>query len=121
MLDIIKITPYIKILNSNQESAVNLAVIFEIYFCINENGAHFFGIDFFPQGRQLFWVRFPDSADRLATIRQFCENNQLKVTIAQCLPFTDEGVQEAFRLQMNRRTVGKIVVEMVPNADKVEG
>jgi hypothetical protein len=29
------------------------------------------------------------------------------------MPFTEQGVQEAFRLQMSRRTVGKIVIEMV--------
>ncbi|CAF4320549.1 unnamed protein product, partial [Adineta steineri] len=65
----------------------------------------FFGIDWFTMGRQLFWVRFPDSTKRLESLRQFCENNQLKVTIANRVPFTDEGIQEAFRLQMSRRTV----------------
>ncbi|CAF1139035.1 unnamed protein product [Rotaria sp. Silwood1] len=43
---------------------------------------------------------------RLESLRQFCEANQLKVTIANRMPFTEEGIQEAFRLQMNRRTVG---------------
>ncbi|CAF0925823.1 unnamed protein product [Adineta steineri] len=73
----------------------------------------FFGIDWFTMGRQLFWVRFPDSTKRLESLRQFCENNQLKVTIANRVPFTEEGIQEAFRLQMSRRTVGKIVIEIV--------
>jgi NADPH:quinone reductase-like Zn-dependent oxidoreductase len=73
----------------------------------------FFGIDWFTKGRQLFWVRFPDSAKRLESLRQFCEANQLKVTIANRMPFTEEGIQEAFHLQMSRRTVGKIVIEVV--------
>jgi NADPH:quinone reductase-like Zn-dependent oxidoreductase len=73
----------------------------------------FFGIDFFSKGRQLLWVRFPDSAKRLESLCQFCEANQFKVTIANRMPFTEQGVQEAFRLQMSRRTVGKIVIEMV--------
>jgi NADPH:quinone reductase-like Zn-dependent oxidoreductase len=73
----------------------------------------FFGIDCFSKGRQLFWVRFPDSAKRLESLCQFCEANQLKVTIANRMPFTEQGLQEAFRLQMSRRTVGKIVIEMV--------
>ncbi|CAF3139377.1 unnamed protein product [Rotaria sp. Silwood2] len=72
----------------------------------------FFGVNCFSPGRQLFWVRFPDSAKRLNLLRQFCEANQIKVRIANCMPFTEEGVQEAFRLQMNRRTVGKIVIEI---------
>ena len=73
----------------------------------------FFGIDWFTKGRQLFWVRFPNSASRLELLRKFCETNQLKVTIADRLPFTQEGVQEAFHLQMSRRTVGKIVIDIV--------
>ncbi|UJR18633.1 hypothetical protein I4U23_005541 [Adineta vaga] len=73
----------------------------------------FFGIDCFTKGRQLFWVRFPNSAKRLELLRQFCEANQLKVTIANRLPFTEDGIREAFRLQMTRRTVGKIVIEIV--------
>ena len=73
----------------------------------------FFGIDWFPKGRQLFWVRFQDSARRLELLRQFCEANQLKVTIANRVPFTEEGIQEAFRLQMSRRIVGKIVIEIL--------
>ncbi|CAF3448326.1 unnamed protein product [Rotaria sp. Silwood1] len=73
----------------------------------------FFGIDWFANGRQLFWVRFPDSTRRLESLRQFCEANQLKVAIANRMPFTEEGIQEAFRLQMNRRTVGKIIIEMI--------
>jgi NADPH:quinone reductase-like Zn-dependent oxidoreductase len=73
----------------------------------------FFGVDCFSKGRQLFWVRFPDSAKRLESLCQFCEASQLKVTIANRMPFTEQGLQEAFRLQMSRRTVGKIVIEMV--------
>lgn len=73
----------------------------------------FFGIDWFATGRQLFWVRFLNSAGRLELLRQFCETNQLKVTIANRVPFTEEGIQEAFRLQMSRRTVGKIIIEIV--------
>jgi NADPH:quinone reductase-like Zn-dependent oxidoreductase len=73
----------------------------------------FFGVDCFSKGRQLFWVRFPNSAKRLESLCQFCEANQLNVTIANRMPFTEQGLQEAFRLQMSRRTVGKIVIEMV--------
>lgn len=73
----------------------------------------FFGVNCFAKGRQLFWVRFPDSTKRLELLRQYCENNQLKVTIANRVPFTEKGIQEAFRLQMSRRIVGKIVIEIV--------
>ena len=73
----------------------------------------FFGIDWFKNGRQLFWVRFPNSANRLASLRRFCEADQLKVTIANRMPFTEEGVQEAFGSQLSRRTVGKIVIDIV--------
>ncbi|CAF3293166.1 unnamed protein product [Rotaria socialis] len=72
----------------------------------------FLGVDCFSSGRQLFWVRFPDSAKRLNSLRRFCEAKQIKVKIANCVPFTEEGVQEAFRLQMNRRVVGKIVIKI---------
>ncbi|CAF1643846.1 unnamed protein product, partial [Didymodactylos carnosus] len=65
----------------------------------------FFGVNCFSKGRLLFWVRFPDSTQRLESLRQFCEANQLKVAIANRMLFTDEGVQEAFRLQMSRRAV----------------
>jgi NADPH:quinone reductase-like Zn-dependent oxidoreductase len=73
----------------------------------------FLGIGWFRKGRQLFWVRFPDSAKRLESLRRLCEANQLKVTIAHRMPFTEEGIQEVFRLQMSRRTVGKIIIEIV--------
>jgi NADPH:quinone reductase-like Zn-dependent oxidoreductase len=73
----------------------------------------FFGIGWFTMGRQLFWVRFLDSSKRLESLRQFCEANQLKVTIDNRMPLTEGGIQEAFRLQMSRRIVGKIVIEIV--------
>ena len=72
----------------------------------------YLGLDCFSKGRQLFWVRFSNSAKQLEALSQYCTANQLKVAIAKCIPFTEEGVQEAFHLQMNRRTVGKIVIEI---------
>ena len=77
----------------------------------------FFGLDLFTNGRQLFWVRFPNSSNQLAMLRRFCEMNQLKINVAHQFPFTEEGIQEAFELQMSRRVVGKIVLEISNSTD----
>lgn len=74
----------------------------------------YFGINWFDHGRQLFWVRFPNSTELLATIRQLCETNRFHVTIAQRFPFTEKDVREAFEFQMSRRVTGKIVIELLP-------
>lgn len=72
----------------------------------------FLGVNLFAKGRELFWVRFPGSAADLAALARFCAAGQLKVTLAHCLPFTEEGVRQAFRLQMSRRIVGKIAIQI---------
>jgi len=72
----------------------------------------FFGIDLFPRGRELFWVRFPHSATQLAELARFWAAQRLRVTVAAALPFTAAGVREAFDAQMSRRAVGKLVIDV---------
>ena len=71
----------------------------------------FCGIFTFGAGRELFWVRFPYSWADLEHLKTWCENGALKPVLYRSLPFTEENVREAFRLQMNRRVVGKLVLD----------
>ncbi len=74
----------------------------------------FLGIDLFPAGRTLHWVRFPHSAAELAEIKAMVERGQLRPWIqdAARLPFSEAGVRAAFEMLQSRRTLGKIVLEM---------
>ncbi len=81
---------------------------------VRAHARRFLGVNLFAKGRELFWVRFPNSASDLAALARFCAAGQLKVTLAHTLPFTEAGVREAFRLQMSRRIVGKIAIQIGP-------
>lgn len=74
----------------------------------------FFGVNFFQRNRELFWVRFEDTSLQLKELRDYVESGKLEPTVSKHLPFTQLGVQEAFIHQLNRRTVGKMVVDIIP-------
>jgi len=74
------------------------------------------GLNLFSKNRELFWVRFPKSAPFLEELRNdFIDlegNLKLRPTIATELPFSIEGVREAFQLMHKRRVVGKLVLKV---------
>lgn len=70
----------------------------------------FLHVDLFAPGRELFWVRFPNSRAQLETLRELCGAGKLAVSLTHTLPLTLDGVREAFALQMSRRTTGKIAL-----------
>jgi NADPH:quinone reductase-like Zn-dependent oxidoreductase len=81
----------------------------------------FLGIDTFPKGRMLFWVRFPNSAEWLQRLRSFYEDGKLRVHIAGTFPLTSAGVGAAFRSQMERRVVGKSTIKCLAEEEPVAG
>lgn len=79
-----------------------------------------FGINCFAAGRELFWIKFPGCAPDLEKLAALAEQGKLRPTLAATLPCTDTGVQQAFRMMRERRTVGKVVVDLagpVPSDD----
>lgn len=72
----------------------------------------YLGINLFGKNRLLFWVRFPNSSGHLNHLRFLIEENLLRVYLTMRYPFTSEGVQNAFETIMNRRTIGKIAIDI---------
>ena len=54
----------------------------------------FTGINLFGKGRELFWVRFPESTSYLRLLTQYIEEGKLKVVIAGKKPLTNEGMPQ---------------------------
>ncbi len=75
---------------------------------LNENVA----INLFPKGQFLFWIRFSNTSSQLSLLSQYMKDGKLRLQIANTLPFTVEGINEAMNMQMSRRTVGKILVQI---------
>mmetsp|Transcript_11853 Transcript_11853/g.19541 ORF Transcript_11853/g.19541 Transcript_11853/m.19541 type:complete len:413 (+) Transcript_11853:39-1277(+) len=85
-------------------------------FPIDWLGAHmerFLGIKAFRGNRHLFWVRFPNSAHYLETLREYCEQGRLKVFVSEIMPFTLQGVQSSFQKVLTRRVVGKLAIDVM--------
>ena len=76
----------------------------------------FLGFNLFMGNRELFWVRFGNSSDELKTLCGYAESGTLVPVITMHLPFTHLGVQKAFIYQLNRRTVGKMVIDIIAEA-----
>ena len=76
----------------------------------------FLGVDLFPRGHMLFWVRLAGSGGvcggDLSTLKAFCEQRHLAVHVNSIHPLTSEGMQKAFQLQLSRHVVGKIVIRV---------
>jgi len=76
----------------------------------------YLGLDLFPKGTRLFWIRFPGSGGVLSRLAELCdtpdETVSLKVNVSKTFPLTTSGVQAAFAEQMTRRAVGKIVIDL---------
>ena len=83
---------------------------------IYAHAKRFLGINLFPKNSLLFWVRFPLSQPYLKQLKQFVEAEKLKVVVFKKYSLTEESVNDAFAAQMNRRVVGKIVIEFIPDA-----
>lgn len=73
----------------------------------------FFGVNLFGKRRELFWVRFPCATSALSALKDMCESGKLNVQVGQTFPFSSEGLQEAFAVQMSRRVQGKLVINIV--------
>ena len=76
----------------------------------------FLGFSFFQRNHGLFWVRFGNSSEELEELCCYVESENLMPVISMHLPFTQLGVQKAFIYQLNRRTVGKMVIDIIPDA-----
>ena len=70
-----------------------------------------FGMKLFGK-EKLFWIRFPHSSEELKQLKEWCDDGGLKPSIEKMVPFTKEGVEEAFADLLQRRVKGKIVVQM---------
>ena len=78
----------------------------------------FLRFNLFPNNRELFWVRFSNSSEQLETLCDYCESGKLMPIVSKHLPFTQLGVHEAFIHQLNRRTVGKMVIDIIPDFEE---
>jgi hypothetical protein len=65
----------------------------------------------------LFWVRFPSSSGSLRHLTSLIEAERLRVYLTMRFPFTSEGMQSAFETIMNRRTIGKLAIDIGPAED----
>jgi len=72
----------------------------------------FIGCNLFPKNWELFWVRFPNCSELLGRIAEYCDKGKLKVIVSKIYKFDEESAREAFRDQVCRRTIGKIVIEI---------
>jgi len=61
---------------------------------------------------KLFWIRFPHSKEELLQLKGYCDAGHLKPKIEKTVPFTIDGIQEAFADIMSRRAKGKIVIQV---------
>ena len=93
-----------------QGKYVCLGGVFASWVAAGLKGA--LGLDIFSAGRELFWIRLPRSSGLLTELELMAAEGRLRHRIGRILPFTDEGVQEAFRLLNERRVVGKVVVSV---------
>ena len=76
----------------------------------------FLGLSIFQRNHGLFWVRFGNSSEELEELCSYVESEKMMPVISMHLPFTQAGVQKAFIYQLNRRTVGKMVIDIIPDA-----
>ena len=76
----------------------------------------FLGVDLFPRGRMLFWVRLAGNGGvcggDLSILKTLCEQRRLAVHVNSIHPLTSQGMQRAFQLQLSRHVVGKIVIRV---------
>ena len=72
------------------------------------------GVNLFPKGRELFWIRFPGCGKDLEALRAMADaaesERRVQPRVAQTFPLTSRGVRDAFAALHSRRTVGKLVV-----------
>ena len=61
---------------------------------------------------KLFWIRFPHSSGELKKLKEYCDTGGLKPSIEKTVPFTIDGIEEAFADLLQRRVKGKIVVQV---------
>lgn len=71
-----------------------------------------FGLNLFPRGRELYWIRLPKSAPGLEVLRGWVEAGQLRPIVAETVRFDDAGVRAGFASLHSRRVVGKVVVAL---------
>lgn len=70
------------------------------------------GINLFPKGFELFWIKFPGCAVELGELKRMVEEREkaFAPAIAATFPLTNDGVRAAFEKLHARRVVGKVVV-----------
>jgi len=73
------------------------------------------GVDLFPKGRMLFWVRFPKSAGALERLTEMSEGGGLRPVVALEATFEEEPVRGAFAALHGRRVVGKQCLRVAPD------
>eukprot|EP00128_Syssomonas_multiformis_P007135 Colp12_sorted_trinity150504_noHs@12953 len=80
---------------------------------VKAHARRFLGLNLFPKGEILHWVRFPCAQAELAQLAHLCESGQLKVQIGKKVDFEEKEIQEACGLLKSRRTVGKVVISLI--------
>ena len=69
------------------------------------------GLNLFSADKELFWVRFPQSAGALQELSGMVERAALRPRVSE-IQFIEEDVREAFRKLHSRRVVGKQVIRI---------
>ncbi|KAG5189953.1 chaperonin 10-like protein [Tribonema minus] len=72
------------------------------------------GVNLFREGRELFWVRFPDSAQELRQLAEWADAGRLKPAVASVHPLSADGVAQAFADLRGRRVRGKVAIAVAP-------
>ena len=80
------------------------------------------GLNFFPLGFELFWIRMPNSRRYLQTLQKMCDNpdtrgSVLRPNIMKVFPFTNNAIREAFSIVhpppgKKRSARGKVVIRI---------
>ena len=70
------------------------------------------GVSLFPTEQELFWVRFPHSAEALEALAELAERGKVRPVVACEVQMEDESVRGAFAKLHARRTVGKLVIRV---------
>jgi hypothetical protein len=69
------------------------------------------GLNLFSGDKELFWVRFPQSAGALQELSGMVESAALRPRVSE-IRFLEQDVREAFSKLHSRRVVGKQVIRI---------
>jgi len=76
------------------------------------------GYNLFGSGRELFWITPQNSARHLEQLKNLCDNDGVRPTVAATVPLSSDGVASAFTAMHSRRTKGKYVIQVRNEEDE---